>query len=136
MDPSVCPVTHSGRGRADIEEGGEAAVLEQRELAGPVPSGASVRVMQGFFEGLELPVDRDWMVVGRGRGADLLITEPTISRAHAAIGFDGEEFFVEYLGSTNGTSVNGKRKPRMALNSGDEIQLGKFRLRVTLPSVR
>jgi pSer/pThr/pTyr-binding forkhead associated (FHA) protein len=111
-------------------------VLEQRELAGPVPSGASVRVMQGFFEGLELSVDRDWMVVGRGRGADLLITEPTISRAHAAIGFDGEEFFLEDLGSTNGTSVNGKRKPRTALNSGDEIRLGKLCLRVTLPSVR
>jgi len=88
-------------------------VVEQRELAGPVPSGASVRVMQGFFEGLELPVDRDWMVVGRGHGADLLITEPTISRAHAA-----------------------KRKPRTALNTGDEIQLGKLCLRVTLPSVR
>jgi len=102
--------------------------MEQRELAGPVPSGASVRVMQGFFEGLELPVDRDWMVVGRGHGADLLITEPTISRAHAAIGFDG--------GSTNGTAVNGKRKPRTALNTGDEIQLGKLCLRVTLPSVR
>ncbi len=135
MDPSVCPVTRSGRGRADIEEGGMAAVLEQRELAGPVPSGASVRVMQGFFEGLELPVDRDWIGVGRGRGADFQITEATISRAHAAIGFDGEAFFVEDLGSTNGTSVNGKRKPRTALNTGDEIQLGKLRLRVTLPSV-
>jgi pSer/pThr/pTyr-binding forkhead associated (FHA) protein len=117
-------------------EGGVTAVVEQKELAGPVPSGASVRVMQGFFEGLELPVDRDWMVVGRGNGADLLITEPTISRAHAAIGFDGEAFFVEDLGSTNGTAVNGKRKPRTALNTGDEIQLGKLCLRVTLPSVR
>ena len=136
MDLSVFPVTNLDRGWADISEGGVAAVLEQRELAGSVPSGASIRVMQGFFEGLELPVDRDWMVVGRGRGADLLITEPTISRAHAAIGFDGEEFFVEDLGSTNGTSVNGKRKPKAALNSGDEIQLGKLRLRVTLPSAR
>lgn len=130
------PVTQSGRGRADIEKGGVAEVLEQRELAGPVPSGASVRVMRGFFEGLELPVDRDWMVIGRGRSADLLITEPTISRAHAAIGFDGEAFFVEDLGSTNGTSVNGKREPRAALNSGDEIQLGKLLLKVTLPSLR
>ncbi len=111
-------------------------MVEQRELAGPVPSGASVRVMQGFFEGLELPVDRDWMVIGRGRGADLVITEPTISRAHAAIGYDGEVFFVEDLRSTNGTSVNGKRKARTQLNSGDEIQLGKLRLRVTLPGTR
>ncbi len=111
-------------------------MVEQRELAGPVPSGASVRVMQGFFDGLELPVDRDWMVIGRGRGADLVITEPTISRAHAAIGYDGEVFFVEDLRSTNGTSVNGKRKARTPLNSGDEIQLGKLRLRVTLPGTR
>jgi len=111
-------------------------VVEQRDLGGPVPSGASIRVMQGFFEGLELPVDRDWIVVGRGRGADFQITESTISRAHAAIGFDGEAFFVEDLGSTNGTSVNGKREPRTALNNGDEIQLGKLHLRVTLPSMR
>jgi len=132
----VCSVTHSGLRRADIQEGGVAVVVEQRELAGPVPSGASVRVMQGFFEGLELPVDRDWMVIGRGRGADLLITEPTISRAHAAIGYDGELFFVEDLSSTNGTSINGKRETRTALNNGDEIQLGKLRLRVTLPGTR
>jgi pSer/pThr/pTyr-binding forkhead associated (FHA) protein len=91
--------------------------------------------MEGFFGGLELPVDRDWMVVGRGRGADLLITDPTISRAHAAIGFDGEKFFVEDLGSTNGTTVNGKREPRAALNNGDEIRLGRLRLRVTLPNL-
>ena len=117
--------------------------LEQRELAGAIPLGATIRVMRGFFEGLSLPIDRDWVVVGRGRGADLVIAEPTISRAHAAIGFDGEAFFIEDLGSTNGTSVNGKREggavkgkraPRLALNSGDEIRLGKLLLQVTLPS--
>ncbi len=109
--------------------------MEERELAGPVPSGASIRVLRGFFEGLELPVDRDWMVVGRGRTADVIIAEPTISRAHAAIGYDGEEFFVEDLGSTNGTAVNGKREPRMKIVSGDEVQLGKLLLQVTLPDV-
>lgn len=131
-------VTQLGLGAADVQEGRAVAEAEaeRRELAGPVPSGASVRVVQGFFEGLELPVDRDWMVIGRGRGADLLITEPTISRAHAAIGYDGEAFFVEDLGSTNGTAVNGKRKPVTVLSHGDEIQLGKLRLRVALPGGR
>ena len=107
--------------------------MEEHELAGPVPSGASIRVMRGFFEGLELPVDRDWMVVGRGRTADVIIAEPTISRAHMAIGFDGESFFVEDLGSTNGTAVNGKRDARMKLCPGDEILLGKLLLQVTIP---
>ena len=120
-----------------------AVSVEERELAGAIPLGATIRVMRGFFEGLELPVDRDWVVVGRGRTADVVIAEPTISRAHAAIGFDGEGFFVEDLGSTNGTAVNGKREgaaasgrraPRVMLNTGDEIQLGKLLLKVTLPA--
>jgi pSer/pThr/pTyr-binding forkhead associated (FHA) protein len=73
------------------------------------------------------------MVVGRGRTADVIIAEPTISRAHLAIGFDGESFFVEDLGSTNGTAVNGKREARTKLCPGDEILLGKLLLQVTLP---
>ena len=125
-------VTNLGKGLVDEKRGG-LAVVDERELAGAVPSGASIRVVRGFFEGLELPVDRDWVVIGRGRSADVVIAEPTISRAHAAIGYDGEEFFVEDLGSTNGTAVNGKREPRLELNSGDEIQLGKLLLQVTLP---
>lgn len=100
---------------------------------GPVPSGAVVRVQRGFYEGLEVPVDRDWVVIGRGRGADIVIAEATMSRAHAAIGFDGKSFFVQDLGSTNGTRVNGGREEKAALKSGDEIQLGKLLLRVELP---
>jgi len=101
---------------------------------GPVPSGAAVAVLQGFYAGLSLPVDRDWFVIGRGRAADAVLAEPTISRAHAAIGFDaGEGFFVQDLGSTNGTQVNGQRRKWSALASGDEIQMGKLRLRVILP---
>ncbi len=125
-------VTNLDKALVDEKKGGVAAV-EEREIAGPIPSGASVRVVRGFFEGLELPVDRDWVVIGRGRSADVVISESTISRAHAAIGYDGEEFFVEDLGSTNGTAVNGKRGPRLTLHSGDEIQLGTLLLQVTLP---
>jgi len=100
---------------------------------GPVPSGVSVRVLRGFFEGLEIAVDRDWVVIGRGRGADVVIAEPTMSRAHAAIGYDGEHFFVQDLGSTNGTRVNGSREQKAALKSGDDIQLGKLLMRLELP---
>jgi pSer/pThr/pTyr-binding forkhead associated (FHA) protein len=100
-----------------------------------VPPGALVRVLRGFYEGLEVPVDRDWLVIGRGRGADIVLAEPTISRTHAAIGFEtGEGFFVQDLGSTNGTRVNGARQQRMRLRDGDEIQVGKLWLRVALPA--
>lgn len=100
----------------------------------PVPGGASFSVLEGFYEGLELAIDRSWLVIGRGRGADVVLAEPTISRAHAAFGHDGEGFFVQDLGSTNGTFVNGAREKRALLKDGDEVQMGKLRLRVTLPT--
>jgi pSer/pThr/pTyr-binding forkhead associated (FHA) protein len=98
-----------------------------------VPAGASVRVMRGFYVGLELPLDRDWLVIGRGRGADLVIFEPTISRAHAAVGYREGGFFVQDLGSTNGTFLNGSRRERARVSDGDEIQMGRLLLRVKLP---
>lgn len=106
---------------------------KEREPAGPPPPGAAFRVLRGFYEGLEVPVDREWMVIGRGRGADVVLAEPTISRAHAAVGWDGQGFFVQDLGSTNGTRVNGRREPWVRLRDGDEVQLGKLQLRMTLP---
>jgi len=107
---------------------------EERRASGDVPPGGAILVLSGFYEGLEIPIDRDWFVIGRGRGADVMLAEPTISRAHAAIGCDGEGFFVKDLGSTNGTLVNGQRRERTALASGDEIRIGRLHLRVRFPA--
>ena len=98
-----------------------------------VPPGAVILVKNGFYEGLEVCVDRERLVVGRGRSADLTLAEPTISRAHAAIGFGAEGFFLQDLGSTNGTTVNGGKARRAVLKDGDIIQMGKLTLGVTLP---
>jgi pSer/pThr/pTyr-binding forkhead associated (FHA) protein len=97
------------------------------------PIGATALVLSGFYEGLEVCLDRDRLVIGRGRKADLALAEATISRAHAVIGFDGQAFYVEDLGSTNGTLVNGARVTKQPLKTDDEIQMGKLRIRVTLP---
>ncbi len=110
------------------------AAASTHKPSAPVPSGASIEVMRGFYEGLELPIDREWFVIGRGRGADAILADATISRAHAAIGFDAAEgFFVQDLGSTNGTLLNGERQKRGALKDGDLIQIGVLSLRVSLP---
>jgi pSer/pThr/pTyr-binding forkhead associated (FHA) protein len=92
-----------------------------------------VVVRSGFYEGLEVPLDRLRLVIGRGRKADLALSEATISRAHAVIGFEAEGFYIEDLGSTNGTTVNGRRVRRQRLESEDEIQMGKLRIGVSLP---
>lgn len=122
------------RGTGGMEEG---ALAARSRGVGRVPAGARVTVLRGFYEGLEIPVDSDWFVIGRGRSADAVLAEPTISRAHLAIGWEeGTGFFAQDLGSTNGTLVNGKRKARAILSDGDEIQIGKLRLHITLPPKR
>jgi pSer/pThr/pTyr-binding forkhead associated (FHA) protein len=98
------------------------------------PAGAIATVRTGFYAGLEVGIDRERIVVGRGRKADLALAEATISRAHAVLGFDAEGFFVEDLGSTNGTQVNGARIDRQRLEHDDEIQMGKLVIGVTLPA--
>ncbi len=104
------------------------------KAADPVPEGARVLVRQGFYEGLELPIDAERRVIGRGSVADWWLSELTLSRTHAAFGWDGESFYVEDLGSTNGTFVNGARQTRVRLCDGDEVQIGRLCLRVRLPS--
>ena len=113
-------------GQASSENGASAARMRP-------PAGATATVLSGFYEGLEVALDRDRLVVGRGRKADLALAEATISRAHAALGFDPSGFFVEDLGSTNGTMVNGAPVEKQALKNDDEIQMGKLRIGVTLP---
>lgn len=98
-----------------------------------IPAGARTVVREGFYEGLELPIDAEWLVIGRGSSADWWLSELTLSRSHAAFGWDGEAFFVQDLGSTNGTFVNGARQTRARLCDGDEVQVGRLRLRVALP---
>jgi pSer/pThr/pTyr-binding forkhead associated (FHA) protein len=101
---------------------------------GPPPSACRtlVRVESGFYEGLEWPLDRASTVIGRGRTADLVLSEATISRAHALLGFKGDQAFVQDLGSTNGTLLNGSREQQATLRDGDELRMGRLVLRIVV----
>ena len=98
----------------------------------PAAQRARLRINSGFYEGLEWELDRPSTVIGRGRNADLVLNEATISRAHALFGYEGLEAFVQDLGSTNGTLVNGTREHRKSLVDGDELRMGKLVLNVWL----
>jgi len=98
----------------------------------PAAQRACLRIESGFYEGLEWELDRASTVIGRGRNADLVLNEATISRAHALFGYEGFQAFVQDLGSTNGTLVNGAREHRKPLTHGDELRMGKLVLKVRL----
>jgi len=93
-------------------------------------SRAFVCVESGFYSGLAWPLDRASTVIGRGAAADLVLNEATISRAHALLAFRAEQLFVQDLGSTNGTIVNGVIGQQVDLKHGDEIKMGKLVLRI------
>jgi DNA-binding NtrC family response regulator len=64
------------------------------------------------------------LVVGREHDADVVITDPGLSREHARFELTGDEAWVEDLGSTNGTRVNGQAIDRARLRPGDVVHLG------------
>jgi pSer/pThr/pTyr-binding forkhead associated (FHA) protein len=69
------------------------------------------------------------MLIGRHSACDLVLPLGAVSRWHCRIVRDAEGYFVEDLGSLNGTFVNGEpARARRQLQDGDEILLYTVRL--------
>ena len=86
---------------------------------------ATLTVLSGTDPGCVLALQEREVILGRARDVTLSIDDPSISRRHARIfQTDGGRHLLEDLGSTNGTFVNGRVVCRVALESGDRIQLG------------
>jgi len=69
--------------------------------------------------------------LGRDLGSSVVLDDPYASAQHAVLTFRGSGWYVEDLGSTNGTYVTGTRVERVArLGYGDEIQIGEVRMRL------
>ena len=99
-------------------------------------SPARLMIITGPDTGKSIELPMGELVIGRKEPAGLVINHPEISRRHARIFFQNENYFIADLGSSNGTSVNGVPvvTPR-PLYAGDVIQLGPdVRLSFTLPA--
>lgn len=90
--------------------------------------------LDGAFLG-EFPIEKERMLIGRRPGNDIHIDNLAISGEHAAIFTVGNDTFLEDLGSTNGTLVNGQVIGKHKLQHGDLIELGKYQLKFINESV-
>lgn len=75
-------------------------------------------------------------LVGRDPTADILLSDVTVSRRHAQVIIEGNTAYIEELGSTNGTKVNGQPVSvgeRVPLGSMAEVQFGNITLVLDLP---
>jgi pSer/pThr/pTyr-binding forkhead associated (FHA) protein len=71
---------------------------------------------------------REQTTVGRSPDCDIFLDDVTVSRRHAVISEQDGRFFVEDLGSLNGTFLNRHRIEQSPLSDDDEVQIGKYRL--------
>jgi DNA-binding CsgD family transcriptional regulator len=79
----------------------------------------------GPLKGRSLVIEGDEQVLGRRENSDLLLPDPHVSRAHAVIRKQSGAVWLEDLGSTGGTFVNGHAVTgSQALRHGDTVRFG------------
>jgi pSer/pThr/pTyr-binding forkhead associated (FHA) protein len=93
------------------------------------PGQGLLLVKRGPNAGSTFLLERDSTSVGRSPESDVFLDDVTVSRKHAQIlrRTDGS-FSVSDVGSLNGTYVNGEQVDETRLATGDEVQIGMFKL--------
>ena len=123
-DPAVTTITF-----APVEAAGEVGEEELTVLVRDVPEGAGLLVVKrGPNAGSRFTMGPGKTTIGRHPESDIFLDDVTVSRRHAEVTHDGAAFTVNDVGSLNGTYLNRERIERADLHSGDELQIGKFRL--------
>src|SRR2546428_10184750 len=98
----------------------------------PAAKGKYVlRFISGKYQGGEFPIVPDkQIVVGRSSDLDMVLVEDMVSRKHARIAMQQDQIWIEDLGSTNGTFVNGEKIKRARLKEGDRVLIRTSILKV------
>jgi pSer/pThr/pTyr-binding forkhead associated (FHA) protein len=116
---------HADAAAARAPEDGPELERAREQVAAPgdylcYEEGGEVRV---------LALSREWTRVGRSLAADVRFDDPTVSRRHALIVRQADGVRVLDDRSLNGVFVNGTRVEGKVLSDGDEIVVGRYRLR-------
>jgi pSer/pThr/pTyr-binding forkhead associated (FHA) protein len=109
---------------AEVEQEAEISVPGDELAAG----GAMLVVKRGPNAGTRFVLAKSLTTAGRHPESDIFLDDITVSRRHAEIRKAENDFRIVDMGSLNGTYVNKLRVEEADLSSGDEIQIGKFRL--------
>ena len=94
-----------------------------------LPRGAGMLVVKrGPSSGVRYVLESEVTRAGRHPESDIFLDDITVSRRHAEFVTHDEVTTVRDVGSLNGTYVNRERIEEAELASGDEVQIGKFKL--------
>ena len=110
----------------DLSDGGlDDAVVGLLEL----PRGVGLLVVKrGSDVGVRFALDAAITKAGRHPESDIFLDDITVPRRHAEFVTSDQVTTIRDVGSLNGTYVNRERIEEARLSSGDEVQIGKFKL--------
>ncbi len=127
------PVEHQGGAGAEAPTGAiDLATIDSDtdlEELPELPAGTGLLVVvRGPNAGSRYLLDRESTTVGRHPDSHVFLDDVTVSRHHARVDREGEQFVLHDLGSLNGTYLGGERVDRRPLRAGDELQVGRYKL--------
>ena len=115
------------RSAPDAQTANDADALEAAREAVDVPGRYLIFHDAGDVRCVAMPGDS--MRIGRSLSADLRFEDPTVSRRHAVLVTESDGIRLLDDRSLNGVFVNGQRTVSRVLADGDEIVIGRYRLR-------
>jgi len=102
---------------------------EEEAAVAALPAGSALLIAHsGPNHGARFLLDQDVTTAGRHPEADIFLDDVTVSRKHVEFRRTANGFSLVDAGSLNGTYVNNDRVDSLALRTGNEVQIGKFRL--------
>ncbi len=105
-------------------------VVSDATMVGPAYLLYQLIAISGPHKDKVFTLEKDVMIAGRGKKADISLIDDLVSREHTRFYRQGVDYFVVDLDSANGTRVNGKKTLEpVLLTSGDIIEIGSSILR-------
>jgi pSer/pThr/pTyr-binding forkhead associated (FHA) protein len=89
---------------------------------------AMILITRGSHKGSRFLITAEGASIGRSADSAIFLDDVTVSRTHATVLKNGNEFVLKDAGSLNGTYINNVSISEHTLVSGDEFQIGKFHL--------
>jgi hypothetical protein len=129
---SAISVIRSDMFGARVPEAARGAAEARREKRGAKPppkrrgSPTHVVVTEGSNVGERAELDHAPILIGRGSDAAIKLDDDYVSTRHARIAASGDQWFVEDLGSTNGTYIGTVRITQpTTITLGTQVRIGK-----------
>lgn len=112
--------------RQEIAQERKARAKRQKPAKPRRGEPVQVAIVEGSNRGENVSLSEAPLLIGRGTDAAIRLDDDYVSTRHARIAQSNGEWFVEDLGSTNGTYVGSRRITQpMALGVGTQVRIGK-----------